>query len=170
MGMEDILKKHSYEYAFISPEVIEFSTDITDLCKANSCGNYNTSWMCPPAVATPDVIRKTCLESKNAVVFTTLHKIEDSFDFEGMSSALITHNQIQSKILKEIEIYNFVMGAGKCIVCEKCTYPDKPCRAPNEAQTSLESCGVNVVNLAKTAGVNYYNGENTVTYFSVIFF
>ncbi|MBR6781391.1 MAG: DUF2284 domain-containing protein, partial [Clostridia bacterium] len=62
------------------------------------------------------------------------------------------------------------MGCGSCDLCEKCTYPDAPCRFPDRALTSVEANGIQVIELAKNIGINYNNGENTVTYFSMILF
>jgi hypothetical protein len=35
---------------------------------------------------------------------------------------------------------------------------------------ALEAAGIDVVALAKTANINYYNGKNTVTYFAAILY
>jgi hypothetical protein len=35
---------------------------------------------------------------------------------------------------------------------------------------SLEAYGINVSELAKAAGMNYINGQNTVTYFGAVLF
>jgi hypothetical protein len=35
---------------------------------------------------------------------------------------------------------------------------------------AIEGFGINVMQLAKTGGLKYYNGPNTVTYFSSVFF
>ncbi|MBR2616748.1 MAG: hypothetical protein IKC56_00735 [Clostridia bacterium] len=55
-------------------------------------------------------------------------------------------------------------------MCKTCTYPTAPCRFPDRARTSMEACGINVVELAKEVGINYVNGQNTVTYFSLILY
>jgi hypothetical protein len=35
---------------------------------------------------------------------------------------------------------------------------------------AIEGFGINVMQMAKTGRISYYNGPNTVTYFSIIFF
>ena len=55
-----------------------------------------------------------------------------------------------------------------CDLCDKCTYPDAPCRFPNRAHGSLEGYGIFVSEIAKIAGINYINGANTVTYFGAV--
>ena len=63
------------------------------------------------------------------------------------------------------------LGAGGCGVCEKCAkQTGEPCRFPTLALASLEAYGVNVSELAKTAGMKYINGQDTVTYFGAVLF
>jgi predicted metal-binding protein len=57
-----------------------------------------------------------------------------------------------------------------CMVCKACAYPNQPCHFPERMFPAIEGFGINVMQLAKTARIRYYNGPNTVTYFSIIFF
>jgi len=41
---------------------------------------------------------------------------------------------------------------------------------PDRAMPSLEAYGINVSLLAKTSGMKYINGANTVTYFGAVLF
>ena len=47
---------------------------------------------------------------------------------------------------------------------------DLPCRAPEEALSSLEAYGINVYQTVKKTALKYINGQNTVTYFGAILF
>lgn len=90
-------------------------------------------------------------------------------------------NKIQSYLSNQpeqlcpIHEYAFIephelAGAGGCSLCgDACTYPDAPCRHPDRARRSMEACGMEVTTLAKDCGIHYMNGENTVTYFSILF-
>ena len=63
------------------------------------------------------------------------------------------------------------LGAGGCGVCESCAKKtNEPCRFPEKAMPSLEAYGINVSELAKASGMNYINGQNTVTYFGAVLF
>ena len=63
------------------------------------------------------------------------------------------------------------LGAGGCRICPRCAkQTNEPCRHPDRATPSLEAYGVNVSTLAKTAGMKYINGQNTVTYFGAVLF
>ena len=63
---------------------IRFSQEFRKLCEQNSCGKYGTNWMCPPAIGTLGELKAEVLRFSEGVVFQTVHKLKDSFDFEGM--------------------------------------------------------------------------------------
>ncbi|HEY3424048.1 MAG TPA: DUF2284 domain-containing protein, partial [Negativicutes bacterium] len=53
----------------------------------------------------------------------------------------------------------------------KCAYQDnEECRFPDKAFASVESYGIDVINLEKACGIPYYNGKNTVSYVGLILF
>lgn len=167
----DHLKNKVFEYAVISTKDIIFSQDVVNACKANYCGRYNSCWTCPPAVGKLCDLEKKYKRYKYAFVFTTLNNLEDSFDIEGMNNARAKHMKILNNLTDKIKNYDVDwLTAQSCNICEKCTYPDAPCRYPNLAKPAVEACGIDVTCLAKTCKIGYYNGENTVTYFSVVFF
>jgi predicted metal-binding protein len=104
-----------------------------------------------------------------AFVFTTKSNIDDSFDYEGMMRAKDFHDRLTAEIHERFGGGNPVFGAGGCSICERCAYPD-PCRFPQKIYCSIEAAGINVTELSRAAGLNYNNGENTITYFSMILF
>lgn len=157
-----------WQYAELKSSDLEFSEEVVAACRANYCGNYNKSWKCPPNVGKLEDLKAKYTAYENIFVFTTKHEIEDSFDIEGMFAARLKHDETEDIVRKILPKGCEVLGAGGCNVCAKCAFP-KPCRFPEKAKTSVEACGINVVSLAKTAKINYTNGENTVTYFSVVF-
>lgn len=166
-----LLAEHIHESAIISAKRISFSATVLDACKQNLCGKYGTSWMCPPAVGNIETLKEKYTAFQSAFVFTTKHEIEDSFDFEGMMQAGAAHTEIESRIADAVRNYGgVILGAGGCKLCESCTYPTAPCRFSNKAKPSVEACGIDVVHLANECGIRYHNGENTVTYFSVVFY
>lgn len=162
-----------HQYAFIHPCDISFTREVRAACEANLCGRYGKSWACPPGAGDWETLRDHYMKYQHALVYTTRHDIEDSFDLEGMEDGRIRHNDLDEAILDllsgESEPYE-LSGAGSCSICSKCTYPDAPCRYPQKARRSMEACGIDVVALAKSCGINYTNGANTVTYFSIIYY
>lgn len=97
--------------------------------------------------------------------------MEDSFDFEGMMAAGKQFAEscaaFDMAIKPHLDHYLMLSNEG-CDLCKKCTYPDAPCRFPDRLHASLEANGIFVNILAKSAGMNYINGANTVTYFGAL--
>ena len=60
-----------------------------------------------------------------------------------------------------------VLSTG-CIPCEKCTYPDKPCRNPDTAFPTIESAGIVLPLLVEKTDMELSCGAGLVTYFSII--
>jgi predicted metal-binding protein len=166
---EAALTGRAYEYGVIPTSALHFSRELYQACESNVCGNYNQSWSCPPAIGTLDEQSLKIKAYKQAMVFTTKYDLEDSFDFEGMMKAKDIHDLLTTEMHDQFGGSNPVYGAGGCRVCKKCAYPE-PCRYPERVYSAIEAAGINVTDLSRAASIKYNNGENTVTYFSMILF
>ena len=166
-----ILHEIVHEWRIIGTEDIPFRQYVVDACKQNRCGMYGKTWQCPPGIGTMEALQKKCLSYQNALVFTTCHKLEDSFDIEGMSRAREKHEGKTDAVIGLFEGIDIrALSAEGCGLCTQCTYPHSPCRYPQKARPSVESNGISVVELAQYCKIRYNNGPNTVTYFSVILY
>ncbi len=159
----------------INVEDIVLSATFFDVCKSNYCGNYDKCWMCPPCTGDINILMDKVKSYTHALWYQTISEIEDSFDIEGMGEGQKYHTTTSRKIgkavlpnLPEDSIHLICGGCGYCEVCAK--REDKPCPFPEEALPSLESYGVDVYNTTKNTDLKYINGQNTVTYFSMILF
>ena len=56
------------------------------------------------------------------------------------------------------------LGAGCCHVCKECTYPDAPCRFPEQALSSMEAYGLLVSQSCTDCGLRYNYGPNIIAY------
>ena len=165
-----------HEWAMLPVNELVFSQDLLDLCKTNTCGNYNKSWTCPPVCETMEEQRNKIQSYKTVFVFTTKHDIEDSFDYEGMSRAGEFHSKLTIEVKEKLDMQtnsdNLIFAAGSCPVCKNetgkpCAFPE-PCRHPDKKIGSIEAAGINVTELSKAAKIAYNNGANTVTFFSMV--
>ena len=162
-----------FQHGIVNPMDIEFTQEVRALCEENRCRQYGKSWACPPAVGTVDECRERCQKYENMLVFTGKYDIEDSFDIEGMMDAMKEFKKVAEKLDERIAglFGDYLLLANEgCGYCEKCTYPDAPCRFPDRAHGSIEGYGIFVNILAQKAGINYINGENTITYFGALLF
>ncbi len=165
----------AYHCTVIKTEEIVFDRGFRRLCESNACGNYGKCWMCPPDAGDIDALIEEAQSFDGAMVYQTIGKLEDSYDFEGMMEAGLRHNQLAQQISEEFAKIPFAkvlhLGAGGCRVCESCAKcQNQPCRHPGQAMSSLETYGIAVSQLAEACGMKYCNGQNTVTYFGAYFY
>jgi len=162
--------------AVIIPESqIVTSTTFRDICKTNACGGWGRNWTCPPACGDIEDLIARVRSFSHGLLFQTIHEIEDSYDFEGMTEGSAKHAEssfrIRDNVATVIPGETLTLSAGGCRMCERCAkLDDEPCRMPDKAMTSLEACGIDVYNTTKDTPLKYINGQNTVTYFGMILF
>jgi len=162
-----------FQYGLIHTKQIIFSDEVRSLCEGNVCRNYGTTWACPPAVGTIDECKDKILEYDMAMVFNAKYDLEDSFDYESM---LFGHKEFKkvcdklADLIKENTMEFLLLSNEGCIRCSDCTYPHDPCRFPEKLFPSVEGYGIMVDALARSANINYINGENTVTYFGLLLY
>ena len=158
----------------LDPENLVFRQDIRDMCAPDKCRNgYGKSWSCPPAAAPLDELSEKAKGFAKGVLVQTICRMEDPFDFESVMESAKEHGRhfvALADALREAGEHIFPMGAGSCRRCEKCTYPDQPCRFPDRMITSMEASGLFVSQVCKDNHLPYYYGENTVAYTSCILF
>ena len=169
------LEKGAFKASVIDASKIETHPSFRDMCAANSCGVYGKCYMCPPDVGDADELTARLADYRYALVYQTVSELEDSFDFEGMNEAKKLGRKMSQELRKVFDIAEMSkvlhLGPGGCGVCEKCAkQTGEPCRFPDLALASLEAYGVNVSELAKSSGMKYINGQDTVTYFGTVLF
>ena len=173
--IEKVIDLGAFKASVISAEEIKTDKMFRELCEANACGMYGKCYMCPPDIGDIDVLMAKLRNYRFALVYQTVTALEDSFDFEGMTEARIEANRIALKlrsVFDEVGIKNVLhLSAGACGICQTCAKrTGEPCRCPDIAMASLEAYGINVNELATTAGMKYINGQDTVTYFGAVLF
>jgi len=155
---------------------IQFSEEFRKLCEQNSCGKFGTNWMCPPAIESFEEAKAKVLKLSEGVVFQSVYRLEDSFDFDGMVKAEEIHRKVFDRILDYIKSDMgcsdvLALNVGDCKVCNKCTYPDgDECRYPERAIASLEAYCIDVNALLACCDIAYNNGPNTVSYVGLFLF
>lgn len=162
-----------FEVGLINPTEIEYRQEIRDICLKNTCRQYGKTWACPPAVGTLEECRKRCCQYENMLVFTNKYNLENSFDYDGMMNGLRDFKAVARELETAVKPYlnNYIVLSNEsCDTCANCTYPDFPCRFPEQLHHSIEGYGILVNDLAQKAKIRYNNGENTVTYFGAILF
>lgn len=161
--------------ALIEQEQIVLSAEFRKICKSNGCGNYGLCWMCPPDVGDIETLMAQARSFPHALLYQTVHTLEDSYDIEGMTAGAMAHAQVSQRLQAALQARGcgatLHLTCGGCRLCDMCAKRDgQPCRFPERALPSMESYGVDVYNTAKGTELKYINGVNTVTFFGMVEF
>ncbi|GHV54774.1 hypothetical protein AGMMS49579_16020 [Spirochaetia bacterium] len=153
--------------------VIKVREEVRGACAANKCKAYGANWTCPPACGSLAECEARLRQYKNGIIMQTSGILEDSLDYEAMERIGLTHGEnLRSfnKQLREICPDFLLLGAGGCKRCDKCSYPDAPCRFPTEMLSSMEAYGMVVSDVCRDSGIPYYYGSGTLTYVGCVLF
>ena len=161
--------------AVIEVSRIPFDPTLRKSCTPQLCQSYGKNWGCPPGVGEIEDLIEEARSYDKALVYETVHQLEDSFDIEGIQAGGLRHKEITNAITPLVREalggQLLQLSAGGCTVCERCAKADEePCRFPEKALRSVSAYGIYVSRLAKLAGLKYNNGPNTVTMFGLFFY
>ena len=161
--------------AVIGQESIVLNAEFRGMCEANRCGAYGKCYMCPPDVGPIDELMRKIRSYDKGLFYQIICPLEDSFDIEGMAEAkkqLVRVSQglldALRPVLGEEALHLSGGGCGLCPTCAKAT--NEPCRHPDRAMASLESCGMDVYQTTRSTQMKYINGADTVTYFGMVLY
>ncbi len=155
---------------------IKFYPDVRRMCEKNACGSLGKNWQCPPHVGTLKENAAVTKSYQHGVLVQCVGGLEDSYDIEGMGRLQTEHQQRLRKIAGKLRDENgvtrvFVLGAGPCDVCLRCTILDnEPCRLPDSIMPSVEAYGMNVMEVVQSCGLSYINGSDTVSYVGIVLY
>lgn len=175
--MEEIIKKYFENLYYTTSSNIIFDEKVRDYCKENKCQKYNKSWCCPPAIKDIIFYKEESNNYKKAIIFWdtfSYNKDDPQSSYQKMKTFQDKTIQLKSELQKKHFLnkkYDFtIYGAGTCMICEKCTYPIKPCKNIGKPVISMEAIGINVFKTLKINKLIYPNTEGTITYYGCLFY
>ena len=169
---KEIMQIPIYQYATLPVGDIVFSEKVRAICE-QECPMYSKSWSCPPAVGSVDDCKNRVRKYKYAFLFINVIEVTDLFDMDEMLATRKTHNQFVYELKSIFEKYYpdiLTLSSDSCTYCDECTYPSSACSFSQMSMPCIESYGILVTDLAEKAGIDFFNGSNTVTWFGLIFF
>ena len=143
------------------------------MCASGKCAMYDKRWSCPPGCGTLDECRELLKGYTRGILVQSVGELEDNFDIETMMETEAAHKErfySMRKALLERGVEALAAGAGCCTICPECTYPDAPCRFPEQKMSSMEALGMLVLEVCKANDMRYFYGENTIAYTSCFLF
>lgn len=155
--------------ALLDAQALAFMPEVRDMCSADRCHQYGKNWVCPPACGSIDECAARAAQFAKGLLVQTVGDIEDSFDIENMMAIAAQHKERFIALRDQLlPLYPdlLAMGAGGCDFCERCTYPDAPCRYPDKAIPSMEAYGLMVNAVCTQSGLAYNYGPGKLAYSS----
>lgn len=166
--LEEEAREAGFRYsAYLDCATIELLEEVRKMCGANTCGQYERNWSCPPGCGSLVALREQVSGFRHGILVQTVGELEDSLDFEGMQEAEQRHKQAFLKLTESLrQTYPGLLplGTGCCTLCQSCTYPEQPCRFPKKRISSMEAYGILVSDLCAKNQMSYYYGPNKVAY------
>jgi predicted metal-binding protein len=155
----------------LKTETLRFLPEVREMCNSDRCPHYNTNWMCPPACGTLEDCADRAAGFKEGIIVQSVGDVEDSFDIESMRVIEQQHKSRFQDLASRLHASChrvLALGAGSCNLCESCSYPDAPCRFPDEALSSMEANGLWVSDVCEKNGVPYNYGPNRMAFTSCV--
>ena len=153
----------------LNVKALVFMPEVRDMCSVDRCHQYEKNWRCPPGCGSIEEAAERAARYSYGILVQTIGQMEDDFDYETIQVTSEKHKANFAVLVKQLKArYDDIlpMGAGTCNICESCTYPDAPCRFPEDSISSMEAYGLWVSNVCELSGVPYNNGKQTITYTS----
>ncbi|MBE6018416.1 MAG: DUF2284 domain-containing protein [Lachnospiraceae bacterium] len=152
---------------------LHFLPEVRSMCSADRCHSYNRNWACPPACGTLEEWQEKASHYSKGVLLQTIGDREDSYDIEAMIEVAHENkdhcDRMIEKLIGQKADFTF-LAAGACTRCEKCTWPDAPCRFPEKTYPSMEAAGLFVSQVCKDNGVPYNYGDEKIAYTCCVLF
>jgi predicted metal-binding protein len=153
----------------LNVRALVFMPEVREMCSADRCHQYNKNWRCPPGCGSIEEAAERAAQYSYGIIVQTTGHMDDDFDIDTINATSEKHRDSFAALVGGVRLRYpdmLPMGAGTCAKCEKCTYPDAPCRFPEQAISSMEAYGLWVSKVCELSGIPYYYGKLTLTYTS----
>lgn len=152
---------------YLDVATLETRVEVRASCAENKCRTYDKRWSCPPGCGTLEECEAKMRQFQRGLILQSTTQLEDAFDVEGMQELGEHHAKYFDTFIKKLRpLYPkaMAMGTGACSLCKECTYPEDPCRFPDQMTSSMEALGLVVSDVCKSNDLPYYYGPGTLTY------
>lgn len=143
------------------------------ICETNRCGTYNTSWTCPPAVGPVDECIDAMHGYDDCIIVTKTFEDVDMNDSASLKRMADIHQSGCRRIKHAFMDEGFDVLAltdGACNFCGSCTYPDAPCRSPEEKVPSVSGYGIDMGEYIPKSGLEFSFEKDRITFYGLMLF
>ena len=168
-----LLELPLFAYFFVNPRELEFADRVRWICE-HECTRFGKSWACPPGVGTVDHCRCKCLGYENCLVLGTITEVEDISDMQQTLDTRSGHEELTDQVreyFRQQGVEPYILSTDSCAICDRCACLDgQPCRFPGKMHPCVESHGINLIPTLESQGLEFIQGGNVVTWYSLLFF
>ncbi|MDR3074486.1 MAG: DUF2284 domain-containing protein [Candidatus Methanoplasma sp.] len=180
--IEDLWKKMKPDpvaegYSFIKVGLPEPNTETMsrcrELCAQNLCGAYGLTWGCPPGVGTAEECLAVIAGFSKAALIAKKYDEIDINDRDLLERLGIEHREVCRKFGNALRREGFrvlPMADGGCKYCVKCTYPDSPCRFPDQRVPSISCFGILMDGYLKSQNIEFGFSKDSMTLYGLILY
>jgi len=133
------LDRKALEAKFIDPRTIKVAEWVRLKCQFG-CGKYGKCYCCPPHSPVPETTRRIISDYTLALL---IH-------FNGYVKVTQTVVDLERELFLRNYYKALGFGAGPCNLCKSC--PDTGCNFPKKVRPSMEGCGIDVYETARSNG------------------
>ncbi|MCL2032468.1 MAG: DUF2284 domain-containing protein [Methanomassiliicoccaceae archaeon] len=144
-----------------------------ELCAENTCGAYGVTWGCPPGAGT----ETDCLDlvksfSKAAILIKRFDNI-DLNDRDLLKKLCLEHQDVCRSFgnaLRAEGCRAMPLSDGGCKYCGECSYPDDPCRFPDQRMASIAAYGIMMDEYMKENSIDFEFRKDGMTLYGLILY
>lgn len=166
--LSELAKQFGFSaFSPLDTQTIKLNPEVRAMCASNTCGQYGRRWSCPPGCGTLEECEARLQPFSTGILVQSIGDVEDSFDFEAMTEIETMHKARFRKMYACLRAQTsdvLAIGSGCCTSCAECTYPNAPCRFPEEMYLSMEAYGILVSEVCKANNLPYYYGSGRIAF------
>jgi predicted metal-binding protein len=157
------------------PRLLAPEQRIRDLCLENLCGNYRNNYLCPPRVGSLEEIEARLKRFQRGLLLQYSRPLDVRKDIDGLRQTKVDFHrkvlQVEEALSRSGAKAVWGMIGGNCALCEPCkATTEEPCPHPNEARTSLEAIGIDVMALLDRFGLDTRFRPDRITWTGCVLF
>ncbi|MDR3206410.1 MAG: DUF2284 domain-containing protein [Candidatus Methanoplasma sp.] len=175
-------KEFSADSGFEGYDIRETSVPKTDeesvracrvLCEQNLCGEYGTTWACPPGAGPAAACVREVSRYTKAALITKRYEDIDA----GDGALTMRLGKEMQDVCRRFANFLRLRGLGVfpmadvgCGFCGLCAYPDGPCRFPAQRVASMGGYGIMMDKFLKGNGIPFSFEKDAATFYGIILY
>lgn len=173
MSADPTVKDYTFKKIGLPRADTESMSVCRSRCAENLCGEYGKTWGCPPGVGSGEECLHILKRFSGAAIIIKKFDNVDVANTAFLAKICDEHQSVCRKfgIMLRKEGYDALpLSDGGCKYCKECSYPDEPCRFPEERVTSISCYGILMDEYMKSQNIDFEFRKDAVALYGLIFY